>query len=103
MIINLQVIMATSLFALGLAACVAGLATILTKEYHQAMKGLSAQSSRLSNKALTDLGAAPLIEASSRLVDAVSNLVRTAMGVGVFLAICGIATCIIAFWMLSHT
>ena len=102
MVINLQIIMATSLFALGLASCIAGLCTILTREYQEALKGLSSQSPRIYSKALTDLGVGPIIEASSRLVEAVSKLVRTAMGVGVFLCLSGIAVCLIAFWMLSH-
>ena len=102
MIVNLQIIMATSLFALGLASCVAGLCTFLTKEYHEALKGLSSQSTRISSKALTDLAVSPIIEASSHLVDAVSRLVRTAMGVGVFLSLAGIAICLTAFWMLSR-
>jgi hypothetical protein len=102
MVSNLQVIMATSLFALGLASFIAGLCTILTKEYQEALKGLSAQSPRIYNKALTDLGVGPMIEASSHLVEAVSQLVRTAMGVGIFLCLSGTAICLIAFWMLSR-
>ena len=102
MIINLQIVMATSLFALGLASCIAGLCTILTKEYQEALKGLSAQSPRIYGKALTDLGVGPIIEASSHLVDAVSKLVRTALGVSVFLCLSGVAVCLAAFWMLSR-
>jgi len=102
MILNLQIVMATSLFALGLASCIAGLCTFLTKEYHDALKGLSSQSTRISGKALTDLAVTPIIEASSHLVDAVSRLVRTAMGVGVFLCVSGIGICLTAFWMLSQ-
>lgn len=102
MIINLQIIMATSLFALGLASCIVGLRTVLTKEYQEALKGLSAQSPRIYSKALTDPAVGPIIEASSHLVEAVSKLVRTAVGVGVFLCLSGVAVCLAAFWMLSR-
>ena len=104
MIPNLQIIMAMSLFALGLASCVAGLSTILTREYQEALKGISSQSPRIYSKALSDLGVGvgPVIEASSRLVEAVSSLVRTAVGVGVFLCLSGLAACFIAYWMLSQ-
>lgn len=102
MIGNLKIIMTTSLFALGLASCIAGLCTILTKEYQDALKGLSAQSPQIYKKAISDLGIGPIIEASSHLVEAVSQLVRTAMGVGAFLCLSGIAICLIAFWMLSR-
>ena len=102
MVINLQIVMAVSLFALGLAAFVAGLRTVLTKEYQEALRGLSAQSPRIYSKALTDVAVGPIIEASSHLVEAVSKLVRTAIGVGVFLCLSGLAVCLTAFWMLSR-
>jgi len=102
MVINLQIIMASSLFALGLVSFIAGLRTVLTKEYQEALKGLSAQSPRIYSRALTDVAVGPVIEASSRLVEAVSQLVRTAVGVGVFLCLSGTAVCLVAFWMLSR-
>jgi hypothetical protein len=102
MIINLQIIMAISLFALGLVSFMAGLRTVLTKEYQEALKGLSVQSPRIYGKALTDVAVGPVIEASSRLVEAVSELVRTAVGVGVFLCLSGVAVCLVAFWMLTR-
>jgi hypothetical protein len=102
MIVNLQIIMAISLFALGLVSFTAGLRTVLTKEYQEALKGLSAQSPRIYSKALSDVAVGPIIEASSRLVAAVSQLVRTAVGVGVFLCLNGAAVCLVAFWMLSR-
>lgn len=101
MIVNLQIIMAVSLFALGLASFVAGLRTVLTKEYQEALKGLSAQSPRIYSKALTEVAVGPVIEASSRLVEAVSQLVRTAVGMGVFLCLSGVTVCLVAFWMLT--
>lgn len=102
MIINLQIIMAISLFALGLVSFIAGLRTVLTKEYQEALKGLSAQAPRINSKALSDVAVGPVIEASSRLVEAVGQLVRTAVGVGVFLCLTGAAVCLVAFWMLSR-
>ena len=62
MIVNLQIIMAVSLFALGLTSFVAGLRTVLTKEYQDALKGLSEQSPRIYSKALTEVAVGPVIE-----------------------------------------
>ena len=98
---TLQVAMSVCLFLLGLCSCIAGLWTILSKEYQQALKSISAQSARISSKAITDAGVAPLIEASSRLIEAINQLVRTAVGVGVFLCLAGTVLCLGAFWMLS--
>jgi hypothetical protein len=44
---------------------------------------------------------APIIDSAARLVEAISQLVRTAIGVGVFLCISGLLVCLAAFWMLS--
>lgn len=94
-------IMALTLFATGLLACVAGIWTILAREYQQALKGLSAQSSRLHARALTEVGVVPVIDAAARLVEAVNQLVRTAMGVGAFLCLIGLSLCVVAYLILG--
>lgn len=101
MIKVLKVLMAMTIFGLGLSSCAAGLWTILAKQYQDALKRISAQSAKVSSKAVTDAGLAPLIEAMSGLVEAISLLIRTSVGVGVFLCLAGGALCIAAFWMLS--
>ncbi len=101
MIRVLQVLMSLTLFVLGLSACTAGLWTILAKQYQDALKRISAQSAKVSSKAVTDAGLAPLIEAMSGLVEAISLLIRTSVGVGVFLCLAGGALCLVAFWMIS--
>jgi hypothetical protein len=47
------------------------------------------------------VGLAPLIESMSGLVTAINQLVRTSVGVGVFLCLSGVTLCLAAFWMLS--
>jgi hypothetical protein len=92
--------MAFAMFGLGTLSCLAGLWTLLAREYQQALKGMPAQSSRLHARALTEVGVVPVIDASARLVEAVNQLVRTAMGVGAFLCMVGVAMCLIAYYML---
>ncbi len=91
--------MAVALFALGLTSLAAGLWTILAREYQQTLKGISAQSNRLHARSLTEVGVVPVLDASTRLIVAVNALVRTAMGVGAFLCLIGLALCLIAWWM----
>ena len=98
--VPVQEIMAISLFSLGVLACLAGMWTVLAREYQQTLKGLSAQSSRLHARALTDIGVVPAIDAAARLVDAVNQLVRTAMGVGAFLCLIGLVLCVIGYAIL---
>jgi hypothetical protein len=100
-IINLKVTMAACLFVLGIGSCIAGLWAILARRYQQVLKSISTQSAKISSKAITDVGVAPLIESMSGLVTAINQLVRTSVGVGVFLCLSGVTLCLAAFWMLS--
>ena len=98
--ITVREAMAVVVFGLGVLSSLAGIWTLTAREYQQALKGMSAQSSRLHARALTEVGVVPVIDASARLVEAVNHLVRTAMGVGAFLCLVGLALCLLAFWIL---
>lgn len=100
-IANIQIAMAVSLFVLGACSCIAGFWTILSKSYRQALQNISAHSARVSSKAVSDVALVPLLEAMSNLVKALDQLVRTSVGIGVFLCLTGVALCAVAFWMLS--
>lgn len=99
---DLQVAMAGILFLLGVIGFITGLRTMLASEYRNTMKALSAQSGKLGAKGLGDPAIVPLMDATARLIEAVSQLVRTAAGVGAFLCISGIALCLAAFWLLAQ-
>ena len=101
MITDLQIGMSIILFALGLCSCIAGLWTMLSRKYQQALKSISAQSAKVSSRAVTDVGLTPLIEALSGLVKSIDQLVRTSAGVGAFLCLAGVVLCLAGFWMLS--
>ncbi len=101
MITNLQLGMAITLFIIGIAACGAGLWTILARDYQQTMRTLSAQSAKIGTRATLEDGIAPIIDSAARLVEAVSQLIRTAVGIGVFLCCSGVVICLVAFWMIA--
>ncbi len=92
--------MALALFALGLLSCSAGLWTILSREYQRSLKGIAAQSNRLHARSLTEVGLVPILDASARLVEATTQMIRTAMGIGAFLCLIGLAMTSIALWVL---
>jgi len=98
---DVQFGMAILLFVLGFIAFIAGVRTMLASEYRNTMRTLSAQSGKLGAKGLGDPAIVPLMDATSRLIDAVSQLVRTATGVGAFLCIGGVGLCLTAFWLLT--
>ena len=99
MVETIQLGMAAVLFLMGASSIVMGLWTILAREYQQTLKGISAQSARVNSRALTEAGYIPLVEASARLIEAVNSLIRTAVGVGVFLCLIGAALCLAGFWI----
>ena len=99
MIATVEVVMAGILFAVGILMTIAGLMIILTREYQETMKLLSAQTPKLAGKAATDATVLAAIEGTTRLLDAVKGLIQTAVGVGAFLCLFGVAVCGLAFWM----
>ena len=102
MIATVAVGMTIILFGLGMASCIAGLWIILSREYQDTMRQLSVHSTRISSRAIRDEAIAPVIDAASRLIEAVNQLIRTAVGVGAFLCILGILVCAAAFWLTTQ-
>ena len=82
-------------------AIVAGLFTILAKEYQQTLRLLASHSTKLSGKAITEEGLGPILDGMSRLLDAVRRLIATAVGVGAFLCLLGIGMAILGYLMFT--
>jgi len=99
LILALRYGMSLALFTLGLVACGAGLWTLAAQGASRSLRGISEQSRRLQARALGEVAVGPMIDASARLVEAINQLVRTAMGIGAFLCLIGIALCLVAFWI----
>ena len=97
-----RTIMGLALFILGGISLLVGLGVILSREYLDALRSLTRESSNLGTKATQDAAFLPLIEGASRLVESVTKMVQTAVGVGVFLCLLGAGLCTLAFWMLSQ-
>lgn len=95
----IQLVMAAALFVVGIVMIVAGLFIILAREYQETMKLLSTQAPKLAGKAITDQTVLAAIEGTTRLLDSVKGLIQTAVGVGAFLCLFGVAVCGLAFWM----
>ena len=98
---TIQVIMAVALFLAGIAMLVSGIMIILTREYQDTMRVLSSQSTRLSGKAVTDVGVQAALEGTAQLLESITRLVQTAIGTGAFLCLLGTLICGISFWMLT--
>jgi len=99
---TIALVLAALLGLTGFYACIHGLRTMLAQDYQQTLRKLSLQSTQISQKGLADAAVAPMIEAAARLIDAVNELVRTAVGVGVFLCLTGIGMMVAAYFMVTH-
>jgi hypothetical protein len=99
---TVALILAALLGLTGFFACIQGLRTMLAQDYQQTLRKLSLQSTQISQKGLGDAAVAPMLEAAARLIDSVNQLVRTAVGVGVFLCLTGIGMMVAAYFMVSH-
>lgn len=97
---NIQIGMTVILFAAGIGMLISGLVIIMTREYQEAMRSLAGQSSRLSGKALADIGVQTALDGAAHLLESITRLVQTAIGTGAFLCLLGTIICGMAFWML---
>ena len=98
---TIQIIMTVVLFLAGVAMLISGLLIILTREYQETMRVLSNQSTRLSGKAITDIGVQAAMAGTSQLLEAITRLIQTAIGTGAFLCLLGTIICGVSFWMLT--
>jgi hypothetical protein len=99
---TVRTIMGLGLFILGAIALVLGLGVILSKEYQEALRALTSESSKLGAKASEDASFLPIMDGATRLVESVTRMVQTGVGVGVFLCLLGAGLCTLSFWMLSQ-
>ena len=99
---GLQIFMAVALFIVGLIALGVGLAIVFSREYIEALRSLTRDSSQLGSKAAQDAAFLPLMEGASRLVESVTKMVQTGVGVGAFLCLLGAGLCSLAYWMISQ-
>jgi hypothetical protein len=95
----IQMSMVVVLFVAGLILLGSGLWIILTREYQDTMRTLSAQSSRVSSKSLADLTVQPALEGASQLMDSITRMVQTALGMGAFLCVLGSMLCAASLWL----
>lgn len=97
---QIEMLMAISLFIVGIVSSLGGVFTVLAREYHEAMRGLSAQSTRIAEEAIAEKGIQETIQATANLVAAVNQLVRTATGTGLLLISGGVGICYLGYTLL---
>lgn len=99
---EIKLAMTVTLFLIGVVGSISGLWIIMAKEYQKAMRQLADQSIRINGRAVTQDAVAPVIDSAARLVEAISQMIRTAAGIGAFLCVVGVGICVVAFWMTTR-
>jgi hypothetical protein len=95
---NILLIMTITGFAIGLITFAAGILILALKPSTSDIKTLITQTSNLAQKGIAE-DIAGLVGNASVLLGAMSDLVRTTSGVGVFLAILGLILMIGSAWL----
>ncbi len=97
----LRIVIGAALFLMGGVTLLIGLGVILSREYMEALRKLTSESSHLGAKAAQDASFLPILDGASRLVESVTKMVQTAVGVGAFLCLLGTGLCALGYWVLS--
>jgi hypothetical protein len=87
---NLVVFIDGMLFILGMVTFISGLLLLALRASSSDVKSLAQQAARLGQKGITE-DIAGLVGNASNLLDSMNQLVRTTRGVGIFLALLGLA------------
>ena len=95
---QLMLLMAITLFILGLLGVIIGIAILVTRTASQEVRTLATQTTRLAQKGLSD-DIVGLVGNTSALLDALNALVRTTAGIGVFITIVGLLMMVASGWL----
>jgi hypothetical protein len=95
---QLMLLMAITLFILGLLGVVIGIIILVTRTASQEVRTIATQTTRLAQKGLSD-DIVGLVGNTSALLDALNALVRTTAGIGVFITIVGLLMMVASGWI----
>jgi hypothetical protein len=94
-------IMAAALFFLGMCVLALGIFVLITKAMGKNVSVLSAQTAKLAQKGIAE-DMAGLVGNASALMNSLNDLVRTATGIGIFLATLGLSLMSAAYWIVTQ-
>ncbi|MEX1071278.1 MAG: hypothetical protein WEC37_01510 [Anaerolineales bacterium] len=91
-------VMAAALFFLGMCTLTMGMFVLVTRTMNKDLRNISAQTAKMVQKGIAE-DMAGLVGNASALLDGVSNLVKTAAGVGIFLTAIGLGMMASGYWV----
>jgi hypothetical protein len=96
-----QILIAGAVFVLGCMCILLGAYVLISRGYSREVKALAAHTARLGQKGLAE-EVSGLVNSASTLVAALTELVRSANGVGLFLMTLGLMMLGAAYWIITE-
>ncbi len=95
---SIQLLMTGGMFLLGFGTCCIGVLILVAGSWWRDLRTLTAQTSRIAQKGLTE-EISGLVGNASALLTSINDLVHTTTGIGVFLTITGFLMMCVTFWL----
>jgi hypothetical protein len=96
--LSLQIAMSLGAFLLGMLTFASGVFILVANTLRKDLRVITKQTSQLAAKGLAE-ELSGLVGNASTLIGAVNDMVRTAAGIGIFLAVLGLALMSVATWL----
>jgi hypothetical protein len=87
--LNLILLITLTLFILGLATFIIGVILLALRTGSGELKNLAAQTAKLAQKGIAE-DVSGLVGNASNLIEAMTQLIRTSAGIGVFITVIGV-------------
>jgi hypothetical protein len=98
---DLQILIAASTFVLGTLSVLVGIFVLISRGNNSQIRALATHTARMAKKGLSE-ELTGLLTSASDLAAALSQLVRTAAGIGIFLITFGLAMIAASYWVVQQ-
>ncbi|MGH2621529.1 MAG: hypothetical protein ACRDHG_13300 [Anaerolineales bacterium] len=100
-VIDMQIVIGSAVFVLGCMCVLLGIFVLVTRGYSRDIRALASHTARLGQKGMAE-EITGLVRSATELVGALSGLVKTASGAGLFLVTLGMVMIASAYWVVTQ-
>lgn len=100
-VIDMQIVIGSAVFVLGCMCVLLGIFVLVTRGYSRDIRALASHTARLGQKGMAE-EITGLVRSATELVGALSGLVKTASGAGLFLITLGMLMIASAYWVVTQ-
>jgi hypothetical protein len=98
---DMQMLIGSAVFVMGSICVLLGVFVLVTRGYSRDIRALANHTARLGQKGMAE-EITGLVRSATELVGALSGLVKTASGAGVFLIMLGMVMIASAYWIMTQ-